>query len=73
MVYSTMELEFEWDAFKERENIKKHAVTFIEAIESFFDAAGFQMTVTVHSAQERRYYLDWQNSGWKGFNNALHS
>lgn len=30
-------LEFEWDEFKEQQNIRKHGVTFSEAAETFFD------------------------------------
>jgi uncharacterized DUF497 family protein len=36
-------MDCEWDAPKELENIKKHKVPFIDAVESFIDPKGFQM------------------------------
>ena len=48
-------MEFEWDFSKEIENLKKHGITFAEAIETFFDPDGFQMTDTKHSATEERF------------------
>ncbi len=50
------EMEFEWDNEKEQENIKKHRVTFLEAMESFLDPRGFQMADPEHSQLERRFY-----------------
>ena len=50
-------MEFEWDDQKERDNIKKHRVTFSEAVESFMDPDGMQLTDSRHSKAEKRYYL----------------
>ena len=49
-------MEFDWDASKEIENIKKHKITFFEAVESFSDPAGFQLTDEKHSKKEKRFY-----------------
>jgi uncharacterized protein len=49
-------MEFEWDAGKEIENIKKHKVTFAEAIETFFDPLGFKLLDAKHSRNEKRFY-----------------
>lgn len=49
-------MEFEWDASKEIENIKKHGIHFTLATETFFDPKGFQMVDAKHSEQEKRYY-----------------
>lgn len=54
MVNSNM--EFEWDASKEIENVKKHKVTFHEASETFFDPHGFQLIDKKHSQKEKRFY-----------------
>ena len=49
-------MEFEWDASKEAANIRKHRVTFAEAVETFFDPKGFQMLDPKHSHDEPRFY-----------------
>ncbi len=49
-------MEFEWDTGKESENLRKHGVTFLEAIETFSDPAGFSMRDRKHSGEEDRYY-----------------
>jgi uncharacterized DUF497 family protein len=49
-------MEFEWDLRKESENIRKHRVSFLEAIETFSDPNGFVMKDIKHSRQEARYY-----------------
>lgn len=50
------DIEFNWDASKELENIRKHKVTFHEAAVSFLDPQGFQLIDEKHSKKERRYY-----------------
>jgi uncharacterized DUF497 family protein len=35
--YTLLEIEFEWDSRKAASNLKKHAVSFEEACEVFFD------------------------------------
>jgi uncharacterized DUF497 family protein len=49
-------VEFEWDVGKELANIQKHKVNFGGAVETFFDANGFQMVDGKHSARESRFY-----------------
>ena len=50
-------MEFEWDNNKEIENIRKHKVSFSEAIDSFFDPKGIQLIDQTHSNKsEKRYY-----------------
>jgi uncharacterized DUF497 family protein len=49
-------MEFEWDLAKEIENIRKHGVTFSEAVESFLDPEGFQLVDEKHSTRESRFY-----------------
>ena len=49
-------VEFEWDLEKEIQNIRKHRVSFTEAVESFLDPYGFQLTDIKHSVQENRLY-----------------
>jgi uncharacterized DUF497 family protein len=48
--------EFEWDAIKEVENIKKHSISFFEAVETFADPHGIQLFDRKHSDSEERYY-----------------
>jgi len=49
-------MEFEWDLRKEAENIRKHGVSFAEAVETFSDPTGFALTDDKHSADEERFY-----------------
>jgi uncharacterized DUF497 family protein len=49
-------MEFEWDFGKERENQKKHKVSFSEAVETFSDPDGIQLVDTSHSNTEDRFY-----------------
>lgn len=49
-------MEFEWDLSKELVNVRKHGVTFPEAVESFMDPHGFQLTDAKHSREEGRFY-----------------
>ena len=49
-------MEFEWDAKKEQENLRKHKVSFLEAVESFSDPLGFALTDKRHSGTEDRFY-----------------
>lgn len=58
-------MEFEWDAKKARENIKKHKVSFAEACESFEDPNGFVLEDTVHSQSEDRFYWIGKSSSGK--------
>lgn len=49
-------MEFEWDLSKELVNVRKHGVTFSEAVESFLDPHGFQLVDGKHSREEGRFY-----------------
>jgi uncharacterized DUF497 family protein len=58
------ELFFEWDISKEISNIRKHKISFLEAVETFYDTNGLQMDDIKHSnRKELRYY-------WIGKNKA---
>ena len=49
-------MEFEWDYSKEAENLKKHGVSFAEAVETFFDPNGVVLEDERHSLAEERFY-----------------
>lgn len=49
-------MEFEWDADKESENIRKHGFTFADAVEAFLDSNGFALQDEKHSKTESRHY-----------------
>jgi hypothetical protein len=49
-------MEFEWDASKEADNLRKHSVSFAEAVESFFDPHGLLLVDEKHSRVEERFY-----------------
>ncbi|MGE3154475.1 MAG: BrnT family toxin [Nitrospiraceae bacterium] len=55
-------MEFEWDISKELINIRKHGVTFSEAVESFFDQKGVQLVDAKHSLKENRFFWLGQTS-----------
>ena len=41
---------------KELANVKKHSVSFVEAVKTFYDLNGFQMEDIRHSEAEDRFY-----------------
>jgi uncharacterized DUF497 family protein len=49
-------VRFEWDLSKESENLRKHGVSFIEAVSTFSDPIGIQVMDEAHSDLESRYY-----------------
>jgi uncharacterized DUF497 family protein len=49
-------MEFEWDANKEVDNLRRHGVSFAEAVESFFDPRGLLLADEKHSTLEERFY-----------------
>jgi uncharacterized protein len=55
-------MEFEWDLSKELTNVRKHGVTFSEAVESFLDPQGFQLVDSLHSVREKRLFWVGQSS-----------
>ncbi|MEO8341603.1 MAG: BrnT family toxin [Nitrospirota bacterium] len=50
-----MKLNFEWDEEKARTNLKKHRVSFDEAVTVFTDACSTTIHDPDHSADEQRY------------------
>ncbi len=50
-------LSFEWDARKEKTNIKKHGVSFKEASTVFYDENAIQFFDPDHSNEEDRFIL----------------
>jgi uncharacterized DUF497 family protein len=50
-----MELVFEWDAWKARENIARHQVSFEEASTVFYDPMHVIYPDAIHSVQEHRF------------------
>ena len=50
-----MNLNFEWDADKARENYRKHRVSFEEGITVFGDPFSITIDDPDHSADEQRY------------------
>ena len=50
-------LEFEWDPNKNKENIKKHKISFEEAKEVFYDDNAILFDDPDHSANEERFLI----------------
>jgi uncharacterized DUF497 family protein len=50
-------VRFEWDARKERENLRKHGVSFREASSVFFDTLSVTGEDPDHSVDERRWVI----------------
>ena len=48
-------MQFEWDPGKAKENLKKHSVSFDEAVSSFYDPLSATFDDTDHSVGEQRY------------------
>ena len=51
------DLRFEWDPEKNKQNQRKHGVTFEEAESAFSDDHGFFMSDPDHSEDEDRFIL----------------
>lgn len=51
------ELRFEWSELKERENRRKHGISFDEARTAFADDDAILLPDEEHSTDEDRYYL----------------
>jgi hypothetical protein len=49
-----MALRFEWDRKKAESNLKKHGVSFEEAMTVFGDASSLTITDEMHSTREQR-------------------
>jgi uncharacterized DUF497 family protein len=50
-------LKFEWDEAKNRDNHRKHGITFAEAQTVFFDESAVEFYDDEHSAWEDRFLL----------------
>jgi uncharacterized DUF497 family protein len=50
-------IKFEWDPRKDRENQKKHGVSFEEAQSVFFDDSAVQFYDEEHSKKEDRFVM----------------
>lgn len=48
-------MQFEWDPKKARQNIKKHGVSFDEAVTAFYDPLSATFVDPDHSVGEQRY------------------
>ena len=48
-------MKFEWEPKKAKENLKKHGVSFDEAVTVFYDPFSATFDDPDHSFQERRY------------------
>ncbi|MCX6581982.1 MAG: BrnT family toxin [Candidatus Aminicenantes bacterium] len=48
-------MQFEWDPKKARQNIKKHGVSFDEAVTAFYDPLSATFSDPDHSVGEQRY------------------
>jgi uncharacterized DUF497 family protein len=48
-------MEFEWDREKAKRNLRKHRVSFDEAVTVFYDPLSATFDDTDHSVGERRY------------------
>lgn len=51
------ELRFSWDERKNRENLRKHNVSFAEAQSVFFDENAVEFFDAAHSGKEERFIL----------------
>lgn len=49
-------MDFEWSDSKNALNLSKHALSFYEAQEAFFDANRLILIDKVHSSEEKRYF-----------------
>ncbi len=50
-------LRFEWDAVKEKSNIRKHGISFEEARTAFYDENAIEFYDPDHSEEEDRFIL----------------
>ena len=48
-------MQFEWDPRKAKESLKKHSVSFEEAVSLFYDPLSATFDDTGHSVGEQRY------------------
>ncbi len=57
-------MKFEWDEFKNQENIQKHNISFEKAQEAFFDKKRIILKDEKHSSKEARFFcIGYDNAG----------
>lgn len=56
-------IKFEWDSAKATSNIKKHGVSFEEALSVFYDEFAVQFFDEEHSTSEERFILLGMSTG----------
>jgi uncharacterized protein len=52
-----MAIEFEWDSRKANRNLRKHGVSFEEAVSAFGDPLGLTIADLHHSDEEDRFVM----------------
>ena len=57
-----MSYQFEWDPARADANLKKHGVSFEEAVTAFADPFALNMSDPAHSADEERYLVLGQSN-----------
>lgn len=57
VTHSTPFGDFEWDSLKDAVNIKKHGISFIDAVDVFCDECRVMVFDAVHSEDEDRFLL----------------
>jgi uncharacterized DUF497 family protein len=50
-------VRFEWDDAKAADNLRKHSVSFEEAVEVFYDPNAFDDYDSEHSDEEARFFI----------------
>ncbi|HBA65661.1 MAG TPA: hypothetical protein DCZ48_05685 [Methylococcaceae bacterium] len=60
------ETSFEWDEIKNKENQRKHGVSFYEAQHAFMDKSRIIAEDLSHSQDEKRYYCFGLNEAGTG-------
>ncbi len=56
-------MEFEWDPEKDRQNFRKHGVSFAEAVTVFADSLSLSFYDPDHSIEEDRYLIIGMSAG----------
>jgi hypothetical protein len=56
-------IRFEWDPAKARANVRKHGVSFEEALSVFYDEFAVQFFDEDHSSAEERFLMLGMSSG----------
>lgn len=51
------DLRFEWDPRKDAQNLRKHGISFAEALTVFYDEEALLLSDAEHSTEEERFHL----------------